>query len=229
MKRDVLRRSSIGALMTHRSVSTVGDGSNDVFGIDGTFSFYDNLHINTHLARTRTPGLSGDDTSYRARLNYTGDRYRVILDRLAVGDNFNPEVGFLRRDDFRDNFALLRFSPRPRDIAAVRQFNWVASYNYLTDGTGRLETRSARGSFRTQFENSGRLFTGYTRSYEFVERSFRIARDVTIPVGGYSFQNVELGYFLGQQRKISGGLFYNRGGFLAARRVRLVCSGAASR
>ena len=213
VKRDVLRRSSIGALMTRRSVSTVGDDSNDVFGVDGTFAFFDNVRINTYLARTRTPGLSGDDTSYRAGLNYNGDRYGVVLDRLAVGDNFNPEVGFLRRDDFRANFALLRFSPRPRDIAAVRQFTWLASYNYLTDGTGRLETRSVRGWFNTEFENSDGLNIGYDRRYEFVERPFPIARGVTIPVGGYSFQNVQVGYFLGRQRKIAGGLVYERGSF----------------
>ncbi len=218
VKRDVLRRSTIGALMTHRSVSTVGDGSNDVYGVDGTFAFFDNLRIDTYLARTRTPGLSGDDTSYRARLNYNGDRYGVVLDRLAVGDNFNPEVGFLRRDDFRDNSAFLRFSPRPRSIAAVRQFTWSASYNYLTDGTGRLETRQATGSFFTEFENSDGVFMGYTRRYEFVERSFGIARGVTIPVGGYSFQNVFLGYRLRPQRKISGVLQYERGSFFGGER-----------
>ena len=213
VKRDVLRRSNIGVLMTRRSVSTVGDGSNDVFGVDGAFAFFDNVRLDAYLARTRTPGLSGDDTSYRARLNYDGDRYGVILDRLAVGDNFNPEVGFLRRDDFRSNFAALRFSPRPRDIAAVRQFTWDASYLYTTDGAGRLETRSVQGWFNTEFENSDGLNIGYDRRYEFVERQFPIARGVTIPVGGYSFQNVRVGYFLGRQRRIAGGLVYERGGF----------------
>ena len=225
VKRDVLRRSSIGALMTRRSVSTVGDGSNDVFGVDGVFRFFDNVRIDTYLARTRTPGLSGDETSYSARLNYNGDRYGVVLDRLAVGKHFNPEVGFLRRDDFRTNFALLRFSPRPRSIAAVRQFNWGASYHYLTDGTGRLETRSVDGSFFTEFENSDRFGIRYDRQYEFVERNFRIARGVTIPVGAYSFQNVELSYRLGQQRKISGRLVYDRGSFFGGEKSEIRLSG----
>ena len=154
-KRDVLRRSNIGVLMTRRSVSTVGDGSNDVFGVDGAFAFFDNVRLDTYLARTRTLGLSGDDTSYRVRLNYDGDRYGVIFDRLTVGDNFDPEVGFFRRDDFRDNFALVRFSPRPRSIAAV--FNWNARYNYLSDGAGRLEARWMQGRFSTEFENSDRF------------------------------------------------------------------------
>ena len=39
LKRDVLRRSSIGALFTGRSVSTRGTGSNQAYGVDGTFAF----------------------------------------------------------------------------------------------------------------------------------------------------------------------------------------------
>lgn len=35
------------------------------------------------------------------------------VEHLAVEDNFKPEVGFLRRDDFRRSFGTLRYSPRP--------------------------------------------------------------------------------------------------------------------
>ena len=41
-----------------------------------------------------------DEVSYRGQLDYTGDRYGVQLERLVVGTDFNPEVGFLRRSDF---------------------------------------------------------------------------------------------------------------------------------
>ena len=37
----------------------------------------------------------------------------VSLDRLVVEKNFNPEVGFLRRENFRRSFAQGRFSPAP--------------------------------------------------------------------------------------------------------------------
>ena len=73
VKRDVLRRSAIGGLLTNRSVSTKGAGSNQVYGVDGVFSFYDNLNINTYFARTETPGLRGDDASYQAQLDYNGE------------------------------------------------------------------------------------------------------------------------------------------------------------
>ena len=61
VKRDILRRSRIGGIFTGRSVSTVGAGSNEVYGLDALFSFYDNVNFNGYYARTRTPGLDGDD------------------------------------------------------------------------------------------------------------------------------------------------------------------------
>ena len=128
LKRDLLRRSSIGALFTKRSVGQTGDGANDVYGVDGTFAFFDNLAINTYWARTRTAGLSGQDTSYRAHLDYRGDRYGAQLERLVVGDHFNPEVGFVRRDDMRKSFARFRFSPRPWSMQSNPQtlMDWIA-------------------------------------------------------------------------------------------------------
>ena len=121
VKRDIWRRSSIGGIFTGRSVSTVGDGSNEVYGVDATLAFYDNVNFNGYYARTRTQGLERDDASYQAAFTYNGDLYAVQVDHLLVGDNFNPEVGFLRRDHFRRTFTSAQFSPRPASIRAVRQ------------------------------------------------------------------------------------------------------------
>ena len=213
VKLDLLRRSSIGGLFTSRSASTNGNGGNYVYGVDGVFSFYDNLNINTYLAKTETPELRGDDLSYQAQLDYNGDRWGVMIDRLAVGANFNPEVGFVRRDDFRRTFASFRFSPRPRSMAAVRKFSWEGSLDYTTDGTGLLETRLQQGLFGIEFENGDRFFAGVTDNYELLKEPFEVARGIEIPVGGYSFLNTRVVYSLGQQRVMSGGFTVERGEF----------------
>ena len=62
-------------------------------GLDGTFAFFNDLSINTYWARTRTAGLAGEDTSYRAQLDYAGDRYGVQAEHVLVGEHFNPAVG----------------------------------------------------------------------------------------------------------------------------------------
>ena len=213
VKRNVLRRSAIGGIFTNRSVATNGGGSNQAYGVDGVFSFYDHLNVNTYIARTETPELRGDDVSYQAQLDYNGDRWGVKIDRLGVGANFNPEVGFVRRTDFRRNFASIRFSPRPESIAAVRKFSWESSLDYITDGTGLPETRIQMGVFGIEFENSDAFFAGVTNTYEFLKQPFVITRDISIPVGGYSFVSSGMAYSLGGQRMISGMLMFERGDF----------------
>ena len=220
-RRDVLRRSSVGALFAGRSRSQVSDGSNDAYGVDGTFGFYDDLTINTHWARTRTEDLTGNDTSYRGHLDYMGDRYGVQLERLLVGEHFNPEAGFVRRRDMRRSFAELRFSPRPASIRAVRRFVGTGSLAYVENLGGDVETREATGLFTVEWENSDQLSVSAIKSYEFLPEPFPIAPDVTIPVDGYDFTNLRLGYNFGQQRRFSANVMAEHGSFYGGQKTTL--------
>ena len=213
LKRDILRRSRVGGMYTRRSVSLEGDGSNEAYGVDAALSFYDNVDFNGYYARTRTPGLEGDDTSYQAAFTYSGDLYGFQVDHLLVGNNFNPEVGFLRRDDFRRTFVSAQYSPRPRSIDVVRQFTLGGSLDYIENGAGQVETRAAALRFDTELENSDQLHVDFMRNYELLAEPFKITPDVTIPIGGYSFQDVFLSYRMGPQRRMSGTAFVQHGGF----------------
>jgi len=219
VRRDVLRRSAIGGILTSRSVSTTAQGASYTYGVDGVFSFYDNLSFNTYLARTETPGLHGDDVSYQTELDYSGDLWSLKLERLGVGANFNPEIGFLRRDDFRRTFAEFRYSPRPQSLRSVRRFLVQPSLDYITDGAGRLETRLQQLLLGAEFENGDRLFGGVTDNFEFLKRPFQIAEGVSIPIGGYSFVNTRVVYALGEQRSITGAITFDRGGFFDGEKV----------
>jgi hypothetical protein len=219
LKRDVLRRSSVGLIATGRSVSIDGTGSNAAYGVDGVFSFFENLDFNTYWARTRTDGLSGDDTSYRVNLDYGGDRYGVQLERLVVGDHFNPEVGFLRRDDMRKASALVRFSPRPRSIRSVRKWSRSGSVDYIENGAGLVETRETEGQFGIEFNNSDRFNASYTSLYELLPRPFRIAPGIVLPIGGYDADRVRLTFNFGQQRVMSSNLSFERGSFYTGHRT----------
>src|SRR5438093_7803945 len=115
-KRDILRRSSIGAMYTHRTATPGRIGSNEGFGVDSTFSFYQNVRFDAYLAKTKTEGRNGDDLSYRTFFDYNADRFGFQADRLVVEPNFLPEIGFVRRTDMRKNSSVFRFSPRPKEI-----------------------------------------------------------------------------------------------------------------
>ena len=128
-----------------------------MYGVDALFSFYDNVNFNGYYAQTKTAQLRGEDGSYQAAFNYHGDTYGLTLDHLLVGDNFNPEIGFLRRDDFRRSFVSTRYSPRPSSIESVRQFTAEMSLDYIESVSGHVETRLANARFETELENSDRF------------------------------------------------------------------------
>ena len=206
LKRDILRRSSIGGLFTNRSVSLLGDGSSQAYGADATFSFYENVSLLAYAARTQTPGNDGKDLSYQGRFNYAGDLYGFQGEHLVVEDNFIPEVGFLRRDNFRRTYGTARYSPRPRSLANIRQFRLEASYDYIeTADLGIVETRQSQLAFSTELENSDRFGVSVADNYEFLHTEFTPGPDeVAFPAGGYQFFDVEGTYSPGAQRRLNG-------------------------
>ena len=213
LKHDIFQRSTVGVMFTNRSVSTVGDGSNQAFGLDGVFSLHDDLTMGGFYARTHTPGLDGDDASYRARVAYAADRYGARAEHVKVGGDFNPEVGLVLRADFRRSFASLRFSPRP-DLDAVRQLTWEGSVEYIVDGPGALQTRVQTGRFNVELESSDQLTLQVTRSFEVLRDPLSLlSGTAVIETGRYAFTDGRISYQLGQQRRVSGSFSLQRGGF----------------
>jgi hypothetical protein len=207
VKRDVLRRSAIGVMATNRSVSAMGTGSNQTYGVDGSFGLTRDLSLGAYWARTATTGLQGDDRSYEGRFDYNADRYGARVEHLAVGANFNPEVGFVRRTDFNRSFAELRFSPRPARIKSVRKFTWTGSAEYIETGAGVVDTRVWQAHFGTEFESSDQFSLDFARTYEMLGTPFIPAGSpVPIAPGGYSFNDISASYQFGAQRRVSGAI-----------------------
>ena len=212
VKRDILKRSSVGGMITNRSTSVLVPGSNQTYGVDAAFSFFQNVGFSAYYAKTETPGVTTRNDSYQALADYGGDRYGGHLEYLKVGANFNPEVGFVARSNFGRTYATGRFSPRPQSITSVRKFTYQANFDNFVNGAGDLETRMETGLFNAEFENSDVLAVNVTRDFELLARPAAIL-GATIPAGNYEFTNALVSYALGAQRRVSGTLSLQAGNF----------------
>ena len=213
VKRDILRRSTIGGIFTNRSVSLVGDGSSQVYGADGRLAFFDDFSITGYFANTQTPARNGKENSYQGRFDYTGDLYGLSYGHLVVENRFIPEVGFVPRENFRRNSASARFSPRP-SIDLVRRFVVSGQFEHIaTADDGELETREGQLLVESEFENSDQLSFFFNDHYQLLTVPFTISPGVTIPVGGYNFRNFRVSYRFGAQRPVSGQITVQTGGF----------------
>jgi hypothetical protein len=214
VRRDVLRRSVIGAMLTNRSQSAlVAGASNLAYGVDGTFSFFNDLTTSGYFAQSNTDGRTTDNRSYTARFDYAPDRYGMRLDYLKVGANYSPEIGFTNRTNFSRSYASARFSPRPARSRYVRKYTWEGTFEYLENGAGFLETRNVAARFLTELQNSDLVAVVATDHYEYLSRPFTVSPGHTIARGGYGFTDVTATMGFGQQRRLSGSLSLQAGEF----------------
>ncbi len=212
VKRNILTRSNVGVIATRRGPSLAGGGASYTVGADATLLFLKSINLTSYYARTSVPGVSGDTASYRGRFDYNTDRYGASAEHMLIGRDFKPEVGYVRRTDFRRSFGSARFSPRPAHSKVIRKLTWQGVLNYVTDAPGiTVQNREARGTFAIDFQSSDRLQVEHTRDYELLPASFTISPGVVVPAGGYDYQASRVAYTLGQQRTLSGTLSASNG------------------
>ena len=206
IKRDILRRSTIGAMFTNRNnLSSNTSGSNQAFGVDAAFGFYQNVALGGYYARTETTSLAGDNESYQGKFDWVPDRYGVRAEILKVGKDYNPEVGFIRRSDFIRSFASARFSPRPKD-GPVRKYTFEGSMEYFENGAGQVESRQQNGRFGVELDNSDFINVEANANFDLLLTPFTPSGGVPIPVGAYHYNDVGFSYNMGQQRRLSGNI-----------------------
>ncbi len=220
LKRDILNRSTVGVMGTYRSDTARGLGRNVAWGMDAQFGFFEHLTIQSYAAWTQNELEDETGMSYLGQFDYNGDRYGLKTERLVVGDGFDPGIGFLRRRDFRRNYAEARFSPRPHSITWLRKIGWTGSVDYTTDNESVLETRILSLQTRVEMENSDRLNLEATRNREVLSEEFLLDRDegIGVGVGAYDFDYVRISYQAGPHRPISGNFAYQQGGFFSGTR-----------
>ncbi|MEQ1856117.1 MAG: hypothetical protein ABL963_06595, partial [Longimicrobiales bacterium] len=211
LRRDIFGRSSIGALFQNRSRSDTGVGSNQAWGVDGFFGLTQDLSVLGYFAKSYTDGASGLEDSYRGRIAYDTDLFGINAEHLVVGAAFNPEIGFVRRSDFRQSSASTRFSPRPRSISWIRQITLSGNGTYLQqESTGDLESWDAGGQFSAQLENSDNVSFGFSHNHENLVSPARIS-GALVPAGEYGFNEAQVSFRLGPQRFFSANLSASHG------------------
>ena len=130
-----------------------------------------------------------------------------------IGDDFNPEIGFLRRRGFRQSSLNTRFSPRTESISWIRQIIFQPDLRYLeNEEIGFVESRQRGGDFRIEFENSDQFSLTFTDFYENLVEDELISEAI-IGAGRYSFRDVRASYFMGPNRPVLGRVSMRRGSY----------------
>ncbi len=195
--RELPNRSSIGVIGVNRQSTTTFTDSrpyNRTYGADANFGFGEFANWFNFVAKTDTPGLSDSDHTFSSRFEYDDSRHQFSLGFLEVGDNFNPEVGFVRRVGFRKGNYFYRYTHYLQDSPIRSVEPHVFIQNWYTLGTNEKESGFEHFHVDSRWQDGGRLGLAWNRNFERLDVPFEVHPGIFVPVGRYPFDELIANY-----------------------------------
>ncbi len=215
IKRDIFEKSSIGFIATNIS----NDQSEQSLGFDftyktNTFLKNKNLEITADIVENIKSGIQSGNRAGRFEVNYPNDLIDIYLYYKTVGENYEPEMGFVQRKGANQYITRTAYSPRP-NLPYIRQLRFSPiNLNAYTDMSGKIESYELEFSPIGITTNTDERFTfNVQRLYEHLDEEFNIFSDVYIPEGEYEWWNYEARFETNSSRRISGNVEYQLGDF----------------
>lgn len=188
--RDVFKRSRVGAIFINKdNVDDPTGHFNRTMGVDANLAPSSTLQVQGYLAKTETPGKSGDDMAMFGRIAYRDQKLNMYLNYLDVDQNFNAEAGFVQRTGIRTTKVHFGPTPRPK-TGNVKLFEPMYVLTYTTDQGNRLIGRQHHLMLGTTLRDDTFINVIYQKTLDVLDVPFRIRPNVTIPVGAYSMNEL---------------------------------------
>jgi len=213
VKRSLWAGSYIGLMGIDKRSGNIRDRFNQSGGIDARLLFFKNLVLLGWAARTRNLGVNTGDSDIGADLHYQTNWLDFEARKQKIGENFNPEVGFLERNDANESFvdAILKQFP---NLHGIRELQYDGFISNSRDTHGRFQTQQWQARFRADFNNGA-----YTDddpvivTTQSITQPFDIYKNIIIPVGLYHFVRHKISFGSAQNRRLTVDALERFGGY----------------
>lgn len=226
VREEFANRSSLGAMFVARD----GDGSvsgdrdsdyNNTYAIDGRWGIGEDVDVTAYVAQTETPGMRDNDHAYHLSARRNTREWSQRISYTQVGEDFNPEVGFLQRRNYEkfEVFGLRRY--RPADLWGLHELRPHIVARGYWDDEGFWETGFVHIDNHWEWRNGLEIHTGFNLTHEGVQEAFEINSGTFVQPGEYDHKEVQLVYNTDQAKPVSFESRLVRGGFFGGDRERL--------
>ena len=224
LRRDLPNRSGLGVVFVNRSA--VGDFAdpgdwNRTWGVSGNLGIGDALSFRGFAARTETPNTTGREHAVDVYGEFRKLWGLWWVEYTEVGDGFNPEAGFLIRDDYRTIQSSFIRNFRFPSISWLREVRPHVTYRHFWDFDGFSETDYIHLDSHVDFENGTFFSPAVNVRKEGLKESFEIAPGIMIPQGDHRFTELAWRWNTDQSASIGYEGSLDAGEFFTGKRVSL--------
>ncbi|MCY4074111.1 MAG: DUF5916 domain-containing protein, partial [Acidobacteria bacterium] len=224
LRQDLPNRSSIGGLFINRQATgpqALATDYNRTYALDGRWGIGQNGLVQGFIGGTQTPGREGRDHALSLSGAYNSQMWRLSTGYQENGEDFNPEVGYLRRPGgFRKYDLAINNRSRPDGFLKFQELTPHATFSRIWNLNGAMETTYIHTHFTGEFEDSSSVGIAYDTRSERVFQSFTVS-GLTIPASRYDWSEVSSSFYYNRSAPVSAGVRAVVGGFFGGNIVTL--------
>ena len=210
MTRDLFSGSRVGLIAINKQDS---ENYNRAGGLDFSYRPADRLEIRGLWARTADSEEDvGNGDAWYIGSNWRDDLFDLSAGYTDIGDNFNPEVGYVRHQGSRRIHSEMQYTPRPRKFG-IREIQAGPEVDYILTQENELETLDITLESRIELNNGERITFQVRRTEEHLEEDFDVYDDIIIPVDEYEFNWVRVMVETDESKMFAGQFGVNVGDF----------------
>ncbi len=209
IRKDLSNRSSVGIMATSRLHLDSGESvpveeNNQALAIDGRWGIGQYTTLSGFVARTFSPHLTGAEHAFNMNVSYLSNVWRINTTFTQVAEDFNPAIGFLRRNsEYRKLTGLILYAWRPENSLGLLELRPHVSYQGYWDFKGFQEGGRWHIDNHWEWKGGFEVHTGINLTREGVQEEFEISGKVRVPAGTYDHREAQLVLITNQGRKVS--------------------------
>jgi hypothetical protein len=201
LRGDVGERATVGGIITNYQNS---DTFNRAAGLDFRYRFFTSSSFGAWFSNTWTQdGDASPNAAGYVGLQLRNDRFSVATDYTNIGKNFDPAIGFVRRDDMVRYGGTAAWTPRFEGSTWARQASFQVVGNYINGQDGEKQSDAAIFYPSLTFQNGNHILVGLTHKWERLADPWEIRPGVIIPAGDYPFNYVGVQFRTNDSKEFS--------------------------
>ena len=213
VNRDILKGSTVGGIFINKQDV---DAYNRTAGLDFSYRPTREINIQGLWSRTFEADISGNSNAFFFGGDWRTNLFRLDASYTDIGEDFNPEVGYIQRTDVRRFRGGGSYTPWP-DKFGIREIQIGPEIDLVLTQANELETQEITFDTQFEFETGDDIGFEVKNTTENLEWDFRI-QGISIPVDDYNFTSFQVSARTSSSRMIGGQIQVEFGEFYSGTR-----------
>ncbi len=213
VNRDILEGSTIGGIFINKQDA---DAYNRTAGLDFSYRPTREINVQGLWSRTFETDITGNSNAFFIGGDWRTNLFRLNGSYTDIGEDFNPEVGYIQRNDVRRFRGDASYTPWPNKFG-IREIQIGPEIDLVLTQEFELETQEIIFGTEFDFNTGDDIGFQIQNTTENLERDFRI-QGVSIPVDDYNFTSFQVSGRTSSSRMIAAELQVEFGEFYSGTR-----------